>query len=56
VAATHAVVFALIFHFTHKLVWQASMRMMAPAMPPVTKEGAQNMMAQMAQKPAQGKR
>jgi hypothetical protein len=43
VAATHAVVFALIFHFTHKLVWQASMRMMAPAMPPATKEGAQIM-------------
>ena len=24
VAATHAVVFALVYHFTHKLVWSAS--------------------------------
>jgi len=25
VAATHAVVFALVWHFTHKLVWRATM-------------------------------
>jgi hypothetical protein len=25
VAATHAVVFALIYHFTHKLVWRATL-------------------------------
>jgi hypothetical protein len=25
VAATHAVVFALVYHFTHKLVWHATM-------------------------------
>lgn len=25
VAATHAVVFALVYHFTHKMVWRASM-------------------------------
>jgi hypothetical protein len=24
VAATHAVVFALVYHFTHKMVWRAS--------------------------------
>jgi hypothetical protein len=24
VAATHAVVFALVYHFTHKLVWRAT--------------------------------
>ena len=27
VAAVHAVVFALIFHFTHKLVWRLGARM-----------------------------
>lgn len=37
VAAVHAVVFALIFHFTHKLVWQLSMGMGMPR--PVRKEG-----------------
>lgn len=31
VAAFHAVVFALVFHFTHKLVWQLSMGMGMPA-------------------------
>jgi hypothetical protein len=30
VAATHAIVFALIFHFTGKMVWRASMSMSAP--------------------------
>jgi hypothetical protein len=30
VAAFHAVVFALVFHFTHKLVWQLSMGMGMP--------------------------
>jgi hypothetical protein len=30
VAAVHAVVFALIFHFTHKIVWQLSMGMGMP--------------------------
>ena len=25
VAATHAVVFALVYHFTHKLVWRATL-------------------------------
>lgn len=37
VAAVHALVFALIFHFTHKLVWQLSMGMGLPR--PVRKEG-----------------
>jgi hypothetical protein len=37
VAAVHAVIFALIFHFTHKLVWQLSMGMGMPR--PVRKEG-----------------
>ena len=37
VAAVHAVVFSLIFHFTHKLVWQLSMGMGMPR--PVRKEG-----------------
>jgi hypothetical protein len=37
VAAVHAVVFALIFHFTHKFVWQLSMGMGLPR--PVRKEG-----------------
>lgn len=36
VAATHAIVFALVFHFTGKMVWQASMSMTAP--PAVTKD------------------
>jgi hypothetical protein len=30
VAAVHAVVFAVIFHFTHKLVWQLSMGLGLP--------------------------
>ena len=38
VAAFHAVVFALVWHFTHKLVWQASMGLMMPSAP-VKKEG-----------------
>jgi hypothetical protein len=37
VAAVHAVVFALVFHFTHKMVWQLSMGMGMPT--PVRKEG-----------------
>jgi len=37
VAAVHAVVFALVFHFTHKMVWQLSMGMGMPR--PVRKEG-----------------
>lgn len=37
VAAVHALVFALIFHFTHKFVWQLSMGMGMPR--PVRKEG-----------------
>lgn len=37
VAAVHAVVFALVFHFTHKLVWQLSMGMGLPVH--VRKEG-----------------
>ena len=35
VAATHAVIFALIFHFTHKTVWMATMNIGAP----IKKEG-----------------
>ena len=27
VAAVHAVIFALVYHFTHKMVWKASMSM-----------------------------
>ena len=27
VAGTHAVLFALLYHFTHKMVWRASMSM-----------------------------
>jgi hypothetical protein len=42
-AAVHAVIFALIWHFTYKTVWQLSMNMSAPA-PHVKQEG-------MAQKP-----
>ena len=37
VAAVHALVFALVFHFTHKIVWQLSMGMGMPS--PVRKEG-----------------
>jgi hypothetical protein len=37
VAAVHAVVFALVFHFTHKLVWQLSMGLGLPM--PIRKEG-----------------
>jgi hypothetical protein len=39
VAAVHALVFALIFHFTHKFVWQLSMGMGMPK--PVRKESMQ---------------
>jgi hypothetical protein len=41
VAAVHAVVFALVFHFTHKLVWQLSMGMGMPVH--VRKEGMDEM-------------
>ena len=41
VAAVHALIFAGIWHFTYKFVWNASMSMMAP--PPAKKEGAANM-------------
>jgi hypothetical protein len=37
VTATHAVIFALVFHFTHKFVWRATMNIGAPAV--VKKEG-----------------
>ena len=37
VAAVHALVFALVFHFTHKLVWKLSMGLGMPT--PVRKEG-----------------
>jgi len=40
VAAVHAVVFALIFHFTHKMVWQLSMGMGMPR--PIRKEGMED--------------
>jgi len=36
VAGVHALVFVLIFHFTHKMVWQVSMGMGMPM--PVRKE------------------
>jgi hypothetical protein len=32
VTATHAVIFALVFHFTHKFVWMATMNLSAPMM------------------------
>jgi len=38
VALVHAVVFALVYHFTHKLVWRASMDM-GNALSPVKREG-----------------
>jgi hypothetical protein len=42
VAATHAVVFALVFHFTCKMVWRATMNLGMPSMPVVSKkEGLQ---------------
>jgi hypothetical protein len=37
VAAVHALVFALVFHFTHTLVWQLSMGFGLPM--PIRKEG-----------------
>ena len=37
VTATHAVIFAIIFHFTHKFVWMTTMNIGAPAV--VKKEG-----------------
>lgn len=37
VTATHAVIFALVFHFTHKMVWMATINIGAPAV--VKKEG-----------------
>jgi len=42
VAAFHALVFALVFHFTHKMVWQMSMGMGMPNVPR-RKEGNENM-------------
>jgi len=38
VAAVHAIVFALIFHFTHKLVWRLSARFEGMYMPSMTPE------------------
>jgi hypothetical protein len=40
VAAVHALVFAIVFHFTHKLVWQLSMGMGMPSH--VRKEGMED--------------
>lgn len=37
VALTHGVVFALVFHFTHKMVWRATANLGLPVM--VKKEG-----------------
>jgi hypothetical protein len=39
VAAVHAIVFALLFHFTHKLVWRLGARLegMDPAVPSASK-------------------
>ena len=37
VAGVHALVFALIFHFTHKFVWQLSMGLGMPT--PIRREG-----------------
>jgi hypothetical protein len=39
VAAFHGLVFALVFHFTHKTVWQLSLGMSAPMN---KKEGMEN--------------
>jgi len=39
VAAFHGLVFALVFHFTHKTVWQLSMGLSAPIH---KKEGMEN--------------
>jgi hypothetical protein len=39
VAAVHALVFALIFHFTHKMVWQMSMGMSMPMKKEAFQEG-----------------
>ena len=44
VAAVHAVVFALVFHFTHKIVWQLSMGMGMPMH--VRKEGMDGEMSE----------
>jgi hypothetical protein len=42
VAAVHAIVFALLFHFTHKLVWRLGARLegMDPTVPAATKAAA----------------
>jgi len=45
VAAVHAIVFALVWHFTHKFVWRASMGLTAPAAKVIVKEGVPNPMA-----------
>jgi len=41
VAAFHGLVFALVFHFTHKTVWQLSLGLSAPS-PLRKKEGMEN--------------
>jgi hypothetical protein len=53
VAAFHALVFALVWHFTHKLVWNASVSIGAP----IKKEGFQEGIAQACDriKPGKGK-
>lgn len=42
VAAFHALVFALVWHFTHKLVWSASVSIGAPGKKEGFHEGAAN--------------
>jgi hypothetical protein len=41
VALTHGVVFALVFHFTHKMVWRATANLGMPSM--AKKEGMEHM-------------
>jgi hypothetical protein len=48
VAAVHALVFGVVYHFTHKMVWKLSMRLdgfqnTAPNMPPANMPPASNM-------------
>lgn len=43
VAGVHAIIFALIYHFTHKLVWKASMSMGMKREGFNGKEGNENM-------------
>lgn len=47
VAAVHALVFALIFHFTHKMVWQMSMGMSMPMKKEAFQEGVDPMGGQL---------